>query len=233
MINCVERRAKLAKAQRLIEALEARVSGASERTSIAPSDGEDDGTAYLKQLLSDQSDELRSARAQARDSDERFKALCASLGPAEVEQGALADTPLTLTQWSIEHEETVVVLPRARNGAKKSIYHQPELMIDALNLLAGPYRDMRLGKLSAAELNVELERTGLRLAGSVAPSVAGEQGEEYFVRWGGRRRFMDLHLAKGGGRDERYCFRLYFCWDPDSQRVIVGSMPSHLGNSLS
>jgi len=79
----------------------------------------------------------------------------------------------------------------------------------------------------------QLAAEELQLEGSVAPSVAGEQGDAYFVSWKGRRRFMDLHLRKGGGRDERYCLRVYFFWDEQLQKVVVGWLPSHLSNSLS
>ena len=53
----------------------------------------------------------------------------------------------------------------------------------------------------------------------------------YFIRLGGRRRFLDQHLGKGSARDPRYCMRIYFCWDEDTNRVVIGHMPSHLPTS--
>lgn len=139
----------------------------------------------------------------------------------------------SLPLWCAEHEDQIVVLPRARNGIKKSKYEDQPLLGKALSMLAGPYRQMRAGEITRAQLDLLLAEAGLKLSGSTAPSVAGEQGDSYFVVWRGRRRFMDSHLVKGGGRDERYCFRCYFFWDEESQRVVVGHMPSHLNNSLS
>jgi hypothetical protein len=126
-----------------------------------------------------------------------------------------------------------VILPRALQGAKKSHYETPETVYTALELLAGPYRDMRMGAMSHAQFIEALGASEMQLEGSVAPSVAGEQGDAYFVSWHGRRRFLELHLRKGGGRDERYCLRIYFFWDDAAQKVIVGWLPSHLSNSLS
>lgn len=188
-------------------------------------------SGYLKQLLAEQSDLLRQTQVKLRAAQQACR-----LVPAGVEREP-ADDPgwdaALLSDWCATHDDEVVVLPRARNGAKKSHYEDPALMGVALELLAGPYREHRCGLLSREEFDAAILPTGLRLAGSVSPEVAGEQGEAYFVNWAGQRRFLDLHLLKGGGRDERYCFRLYFFWDAESQRAVVGSMPAHLSNSLS
>jgi hypothetical protein len=61
---------------------------------------------------------------------------------------------------------------------------------------------------------------------------AGEQGEEYFVKFGGRRVFLDRHLKKGSSRDPRYAFRLYFFWDEENDQVVVGWLPSHLDSRI-
>lgn len=193
---------------------------------------------YLKQLLAEQSDHLRQARGALKDISQQaaFDASATADSdsdelPEAVSQGEwdLAD----LAEWCAAHEDEIVVLPRARNGVKKSRYEDPSLIVAALELLAGPYRDYHLGLLSREDFEALMHPKGLRLAGSVAPSVAGEQGGAYFVNWAGRRCFLDSHLLKGGGRDERYCLRVYFFWDGASKRAVVGSMPAHLDNSLS
>lgn len=185
--------------------------------------------AYLKELLAEQGDEVRRVKAQLRTLKQHT-----STKGREAED--ISGTPWRLDElgeWCAQNEERIVVLPRARAGAKKSLYEDPALIFAALELLAGPYRDLRLGIIEHAAFSDELVKSGLRLEGSVSPSIAGEQGEAYFVLWGKRRHFLGLHLLKGGGRDERYCFRLYFFWDTGSQRAVVGSLPAHLDNSLS
>lgn len=183
---------------------------------------------YMQQLLADQGDELRQVKAQLRSLKlHDRKASSPTTAPA------IEWTLDALSQWCVEHEDHIVVLPRARAGAKKSRFEDPSLIYTALDILAGPYRELRTGHIDQATFNDILLPTGLRLEGSVAPSIAGEQGDAYFVTWAGRKQFMGLHLLKGGGRDERYCFRMYFFWDVASQRAVVGSMPAHLANSLS
>lgn len=189
---------------------------------------------YLRGLLEQQREELKQVRRELHESRMHPSNKDSGNGVEEQPQDD-ERAPVDFAQlpaWSAGNEQRIVVLPRALNAAKKSAYEDPALAFTALALLAGPYRDMRQGQITREEFERALQGTGLHLSGSTAPSVAGSQGNAYFVSWGGRRRFMDQHLAKGGGRDERFCFRCYFFWDEHSGRAIVGHLPSHLDNSL-
>lgn len=189
---------------------------------------------YRRQLNEDLVSELRQVNGKLRDVL-AVRALVPQFEDALSEIPA-DETPRDLSElrgWALANENRIVIMPRALQGAKKSHYDMPETVYVALELLAGPYRDLRMGQLDHAQFLKALAASEMQLEGSVAPSVAGEQGDAYFVSWRGRRRFLELHLRKGGGRDERYCLRIYFFWDEDSQKVIVGWLPSHLSNSLS
>lgn len=192
---------------------------------------------YYRETVQELSDELRQLKAQLRGKSTHLDAARFSGKDSEdaqddavsTEERTLADVPA----WCAENTERITVLPRAINGCKKGLYEEPAALFAGLEFLAGAYRQARLGTLSKDEMQAALERTGLRLSGSTTGTVAGSQGDAYFVTWQGQRRFMDLHLLKGGGRDERYCLRIYFFWCEDTERVVVGSMPAHLSNSLS
>lgn len=138
-----------------------------------------------------------------------------------------------LEDWAKQNEDLIVIMPRAFNAAKKSDYEFPDQVRLALEYLAGAYRDSRMGLIGKAEADRLLNDSGVKLAGSAGASVAGSQGEAYFISWRGRRRFLDMHLAKGGGRITRYCLRVYFTWCEETERAIVGWLPTHLNNSLS
>lgn len=169
----------------------------------------------------------------------RSKAHAATYAPgskAELAMDVVDETFDDLTQlpqWAADNKDRIEILPRALSGAKKSNYLRPDLICKALMILAGPYREHRAGRLSAEALSNLMMVDGFRIEGSVGPSVAGEYGDAYFVKWQGRRCFMDQHLLKGGGRDERYCMRVYFFWDAETSRVVCGELPAHLPNSLS
>jgi hypothetical protein len=72
---------------------------------------------------------------------------------------------------------------------------------------------------------------GLEDRPSFSGDRAGEEGEEYKVLWGKRKRLLERHLKGNSSREERYCFRLYYFWDDETQQVVVGSFPAHLSTS--
>lgn len=134
-----------------------------------------------------------------------------------------------LGEWAALNQERIVILPRAIAAARKSDYSEPTTVFAALELLAGTYRLVRLGHAPREQLRREVNELHMEIGGSVEPSRANE---DYFVRWAGRRRFLDQHLGKGGSRDSRFTMRIYFTWDDEQQIVVVGSLPAHLDNSL-
>lgn len=186
--------------------------------------------AHYSAVLSDVEAELRKQKAKVRALQSPRSQPDVLVTPDE--QPVLEGLD-TLPDWAANNSDRIVVLPRALNGAKKSRYIRPHLICEALMLLAGPYREHRCGRLSPERLEAVLAENSFKIEGSVGPSIAGELGDAYYVKFAGQRRFLDLHLLKGGGRDERYCMRIYFFWDADSSRVVCGHLPAHLPNSLS
>jgi len=47
-----------------------------------------------------------------------------------------------------------------------------------------------------------------------------------------KTKLLNLHLRKGTTKDDRYCLAIYFFWDDEKRRVVVGWLPSHLDNRL-
>ncbi len=124
----------------------------------------------------------------------------------------------------------VVLHNRALRGAKRSEYEDPTLVYRSLLLLRDHYVPMRRSVVAASRPSFEqaCSALGLTESGSITENRAGEQGDTYVVNFAGRNRTLDRHLKKGDTRDERYCFRLYFFWDEDTEQVVVGWLPSHL-----
>jgi hypothetical protein len=195
--------------------------------------------AYARLSAADQERELGTAR-------ENLKMIAVASPAAAIEALAKAHAHVAsdaatsaarglagLPAWADGNVERIVILPRALSGAKKSQYESPEVILEALEFLAGDYREHKRGNMSLGDFNEKLKTQQFQLANSVGASIAGEHGDQYFVRWGKRRVFLDQHLLKGGGREARYCMRIYFFFDEASGRCVVGSLPAHLENSLS
>ena len=49
---------------------------------------------------------------------------------------------------------------------------------------------------------------------------------DYTVSCGGRQYILDLHIKHGRQAEE--LIRIYFCWDEENKKIIIGSMPEHL-----
>lgn len=137
--------------------------------------------------------------------------------------------------WCREHlSGAVEVHNRAIQAVKKSRYEDIGLIYKALLLLRDGYVPMkREGGLDKKELfERQCGELGLSEESTFSGNRWGEEGDEYKVRYAGRPRLLDRHLKKGTGRDERYCFRLYFFWDEDGEQAVVGWLPSHLDTRI-
>jgi hypothetical protein len=186
---------------------------------------------YLAARLAEANETLRHARFENRS----LKTKLGSTDETELDESkAYPESLDEVGGWAEQFSDRMILAERAVRGAKKSLYRDPEMVFQCLEHLATRYWEMKTGKISVAAHEAALATMpGVSLRGSAGATVAGEQGEAYFISHKGRRVFLDLHLAKGGGFDQRYCMRIYFAWLPDEQRVLVGDLPAHLANSLS
>ena len=136
-----------------------------------------------------------------------------------------------MSSWCEQYlGDSVLLLNRAYRGLRKSQFEDTELIYKALLLLRNHYVPTR--RFGGAEQKTAFQEVcrelGLEEAESISPRRAGEENDTYYVNYGGRHILLDRHLRKGDARDSRYCFRLYFFWDQDGERVVVGWLPSHL-----
>ena len=157
-------------------------------------------------------------------------------GPAHPDGPAVPGSFGQLEQWSKEHLDGKVRLHRRAIGAaRKSKFEDVELAYRALLILRDHYVPMRLegGADKRATYREALAKEGLEDEPTFAGTRAGEHGDTYFVRHGGRNRQLERHLKGSNARDERRGFRLYFFWDDSDREVVVGWLPNHLPTRIS
>jgi hypothetical protein len=136
-------------------------------------------------------------------------------------------------EWAANHfADKLVLLARAERSLKKAVFDDLQLLCNCLKLLAGPYRDMRLGSLSRAEFDARCLELGVTLTKSGDASAA-RYPNEYYVQHRKQRRALDLHLKRGTSRDQAKCLRIYFFWDEEESRVMIGHLPGHLTTAYS
>lgn len=190
-------------------------------------------------LLNTAEGERDEAIAEAKDAKaevNRLRARIDHLAQALQEKGheeeiRIPDSLEELDIWASQFlAGSVVILNRAIRAAKKSKFSDPGLVYRALLLFRDYYAPMRRnGGLNLRnDYHRSLQELGLEDAPSFGGARAAEEGDSYFVRFGGRRCELDRHLKGSNARDERFGFRVYFFWDEDSEQVVVGWLPSHL-----
>lgn len=149
----------------------------------------------------------------------------------------IPDSYEEMQDWVNQHLIGRLVLhSRALRGLKDAAYEDVALVYKGLLALANEYRNQCLGRDGANEkFKDKCEELGLRFARSISRERAGEQGDEYFVRYptaSASKLFLEWHLRKGTTKDERHCLAIYFFWHDNTQQVVVGWLPSHLSNRM-
>lgn len=200
----------------------------------------DELSRYNDELLQAAEEERERALQEAQQARARAEALRRQVQALESrleETGAKpTDVPIPedlegFAEWCETYLTGHVELHnRAYQGVKKSLYQDNQLLYKALLLLRNFYVPMRRcpGEAARRAYESECKRLGLIETPTITDSRLGEQGDTYIVNYAGSRRLLERHLKKGASRDPRFCFRLYFFWDQDSEQVIVGWLPSHL-----
>lgn len=123
---------------------------------------------------------------------------------------------------------------RAVRALKNATYQDIGLVLDCLEFLAEEERAVLRGIDGArAVRDARLEKLGVKLDKSISSERANEEGDAYFVeypRGSGNRRFLEWHLRKGTSHDPQFTLAIYYCWIPEEEFVLVGSLPAHLDN---
>lgn len=134
-----------------------------------------------------------------------------------------------IPQWVEDHFCGRMQLSnRALKALKAAVYSDIELVGKALELLASEYYDMKMGIGSKEVYDAKCKSLYLEDELAISDMSAGEQGDEYYITYNGKRKKFDKHLIKGDGRDPRKCLRIYYFWDNETSMVVVGSLPYHL-----
>jgi hypothetical protein len=147
----------------------------------------------------------------------------------------LPDSFENLERWAAQSlGDNIELLPRALKAARKSLFEDPPLAYQALLLMCDAYVPMRRGLLNGSKERWEdgLRQLGLECSPTFSGPGAGENPNDFFVNYLGRRTEIDMHLKGSNSRDPRYCFRLYFFWSSENRRAVVAWLPSHLDTRL-
>ena len=133
---------------------------------------------------------------------------------------ALPDTWDRLVAWCDTSLAGKLMLPRAvRRDLPRAHYRDAREAASGLRWLAEEYRE---GRISGRGDDL---RGSLPRGSNISNERCGSHSFDF--DWQGQARKVEWHLRRGNSHDPRRCLRIYYFWDPDLQRVVVASMPSH------
>ncbi|MBA5777023.1 hypothetical protein H2509_07750 [Stappia sp. F7233] len=113
----------------------------------------------------------------------------------------------------------LVLTPNAHRGARNPEFTDVETAAHCLLWLASKCRDQRINGGGGSINNVTI-MDGIQNASCGA--------DTYEFDWNGRRFSADWHIKNGGNtRDPTRCLRIYYCFDPQTQQIVVSDMPAH------
>lgn len=170
-----------------------------------------------------------AAEAQHRASVYRIRQLQDQLEARGDEPNAgiaYLDSWIELSNWcDVNLAGHIALAPAARRGIRAPEFEDLNLVVRCLLWLANDYRNWRIrgGEGSFRDFPVE---------GGVWNSPCGS--DEFDFDWQGRQQTADWHIKSGGNtRDPKRCLRIYYCWEPETQQVIVAHMPTHRDSAIS
>lgn len=113
----------------------------------------------------------------------------------------------------------LVLTPNAHRGARNPVFSDVETAARCLLWLASECRDQRINGGGGSINNVTI-MDGIQNASCGA--------DTYEFDWNRRSFSADWHIKNGGNtRDPSRCLRIYYCFDPQTQQIVVSDMPAH------
>lgn len=125
-----------------------------------------------------------------------------------------------LADWCDEHlSGRLVLTAAARRGTKDPLFRDVEMVARSLLWLAIACRERRVEGGDGTLREVVVEE-------GVRNSSCGS--DTYDFDWNGRSLSADWHVKNGGNtRDPSRCLRIYYCFDEQTQQIVVSDLPAH------
>jgi hypothetical protein len=125
-----------------------------------------------------------------------------------------------LGDWCDTHlSGRLVLTPVARRNSRAPEFADVQLVARCLLWLATTCLDWRANGGDGSLREAVIEE-------GVRNSPCGSDSYEF--DWNGRRFAADWHVKNGGNtRDPARCLRIYYCFDEQTQQIIVSDLPAH------
>lgn len=137
-----------------------------------------------------------------------------------------------LRRFQNKNPKNVIVLSKAKSGAKNYLFEDPEMIYRALNWLNTTYIQIRTGKIQEPNIDENARRLiGMGYSGGQTQTTMGRCKQDYFADYKGQSIPLEEHLKFGTSRDPRKSIRIGFYYDKDAEVVVLGYIGQHQKNS--
>ena len=183
----------------------------------------------LEKDLEEKSEENEKLAAAMSQKDEAYKRSNELVSFYKQQYELAASFPANkndVCEWIEEYfSDEIIVASRAKTEMRK--YNSS---LDLFTLCDGivylsAYAKYRKQKLSAEQLDLYAEHGKWNVQGCGKEALK-QNREDYTVTVSGKQYTLDQHIKRGTQAEE--LIRVYFCWDDELKKIIIGSMPKHL-----
>lgn len=177
---------------------------------------------YISEFESER-ERAEISEAQAQKSAYRIQQLTDQLTSSGDDPDQDIGMPLSwsdLADWCDQNfAGRLVLTPKAHRSMRRPLYQDFEVAARCLLWLATDGRNQRINGGWGNMSNVTI-------IDGIQNASCGT--DTYEFDWNGRRFSADWHIKNGGNtRDPIRCLRIYYCFDAQTQQIIVSEMPEH------
>jgi hypothetical protein len=140
----------------------------------------------------------------------------------------MPDSLIAIPDWAEKNfPSRLTFTGRAERTLKNSTYEDLSKVASVFRILATRFFSAFSKEISFQDATESLEEVSARYSGKQSDVTAG-MNDGYECSHEGIKYLLQKHIGLGSSRDPRYCFRLYFDWEPQSKRIVVLHAGVHL-----
>ncbi|MFT4913093.1 MAG: hypothetical protein ACI9YM_001681 [Brevundimonas sp.] len=179
---------------------------------------------------------LEVKRLEAKAAAIQFGYASSSDNEPDVSSDRKLDSYADLEEWAEEVLRDAVIIHQAalrdcrKNGHPNMIERIEKALIIMRDYMTPSRRSNDVALRDEGERR--LGELGMRDSGCFVNRDEARKSPGYSVNYEGDSRVLYDHIKYGKGYDNANQIRIYYFWDEDRKRHVVGKMPSHMKNNL-
>ena len=175
---------------------------------------------------------IENLREQSRQKEDSYRRAADIVGFYRTKARDAAGFPTEkdkVCSWARENfSDNIIIAHRAEAALRKySGALDTAILCDGIYYLDA-YAKHRQGRLSSSILKMYAEDYNWSVSGCGSGALRVHR-DDYEVTVDGKKYLLDAHIKYGV--NSKVLIRIYFCWDEEAEKVVIGYMPEHLATA--